>query len=343
MTGQNHLRTWNVDGWRLGHQRWIRIGLACVCIGMTWIVSSCGGSPSAQGLDASGFIEARSYSLALETGGTVKEVPVTEGDAVLADQVLLVLDSSEQESMRTQAQAGVQAARAVLQDLRDQPGDEQALIAQAGVDEAQGKLDAAEAELALLVARYSPLNPPDVEFHLAQTAVAIAEAELGLAEAEFDRVQAGASEGEITVAQAQLDEAEANLALIDLQIERLTLRSPVAGVVGQVLVNVGETTAAGAPLIQIIDPSDLKLTVYVPETAVAQLAVGDMVIVTVDAYPEDTWQGSVARIADQAQFTPSNVQTLEERVKLVFAVEIALDDESGRLKAGMPADVNFVP
>jgi HlyD family secretion protein len=61
----------------------------------------------------------------------------------------------------------------------------------------------------------------------------------------------------------------------------------------------------------------------------------------VDAYPDETWEGRIERIADQAQFTPSNVQTVEERVKLVFAVEIALDDQSGRLKAGMPADVIF--
>jgi HlyD family secretion protein len=337
MTDQNTRQPRQIAGW-------VRIGLACTFIGIAWSASGCGGTQSAdQGVDVSGFIEARSYSLAMESGGTVREVPVAEGDAVLADQVLVVLDSAEQESMRMQAQAGVRAARAVLQDLRDQPSDEDELIAQAGLDEAQGKLDAAEAELALLIARYSPFDPPDAELHQAETLVALAEAEVQLAQAELERLQAGALEGEITVAQAQLAEAEANLALIELQIEMMTLRSPVDGVVGQVLVNVGETATAGGPLIQIIDRSDLRLTVYVPETQVAKLAVGDPVVVMVDAYPEDTWDGSIARIADQAQFTPSNVQTVEERVKLVFAVEIALEDESGRLKAGMPADVSFNP
>ncbi|HEY69798.1 MAG TPA: HlyD family efflux transporter periplasmic adaptor subunit [Anaerolineae bacterium] len=344
MMGRNTLQTRQIVGWGLGNHRRIRIGMACVFIGIACLTSSCGGIQSAeQGVDASGFIEATSYSLAMEFGGTVREVPVAEGDVVLADQVLVVLDSTEQESMRIQAQAGVQAARAVLKALRDQPSDEELIIAQAGLDEAQGKVDAAEAELALLIAQYSPFDPPDAELHLAQTAVAIAEAELQLAQAEFDRVQAGASEGEIAVAQAQLAEAEANLALIDLQIERMTLRAPVDGVVGQVLVNVGEIAKAGGPLIQVIDRSDLRLTVYVPETQVARLAVGDSVVVTVDAYPDDSWDGNIARIADQAQFTPSNVQTVEERVKLVFAVEITVEDESGRLKSGMPADVSFVP
>jgi HlyD family secretion protein len=344
MTGQSAHQMRKITKRGRGNLQRIRITMACAFIGIAWLAAACGGTQTAeQGVDASGFIEARSYSLAMETGGTVSEISVAEGDMVLADQALVVLDSAEQEGMRTQAQTGVEAARAVLEDLRDQPSDEEMLLAQAGLDEAQGKLDAAEAELALLIAQYSPFDPPDAELHLAQTAVAIAGAELQLAEAEFDRVQAGASEGEIAVAQAQLAEAEANLALIDLQIEMMTLRSPGDGVVGQVLVNVGEIATAGGPLIQIIDRSDLRLAVYVPETQVAQLAVGDSVVVTVDAYPEDTWDGSIARIADQAQFTPSNVQTVEERVKLVFAVEIVLEDESGRLKAGMPADVSFHP
>ncbi len=83
------------------------------------------------------------------------------------------------------------------------------------------------------------------------------------------------------------------------------------------------------------------MVVYVAETHVARLNAGDQVTIIVDAYPEDTWTGRIVRIADQAQFTPSNVQTVEERVKLVFAVEIAVDDESGHLKPGMPADVVF--
>ncbi len=162
-----------------------------------------------------------------------------------------------------------------------------------------------------------------------------------MAQAELDRVNAGAHAGEIEAAEAALDEAEASLRLVELQIEMMTLSSPVDGVVGEVLVRVGESAAPGAPLIEIHEISNLRLTVYVAETQVADLAVGDQVAVMVDAYPQQTWEGRIARIADQAQFTPSNVQTVEERVKLVFAVEIALENESGSLKAGMPADVIF--
>jgi len=292
-------------------------------------------------VDASGFIEARSYSLASERGGTVVEILVRVGDPVESGDLLLALDASGLESMRIGAEAGVQAARAASQELLDQPTETERLISQAALDGAYGKQDAAEAELALLLAGYAPSNPPASELHLAEAKVEIAEAEAQLALAQFNRVNAGARSGEIDAAQAAVAGAEANLDLVNLQIERMRLYSPVDGVVGEILLHVGETASPGAPLIQVHELDHLRLTVYVAETNVARLDVGGQVTIVVDAYPEDTWTGYIERIADQAQFTPTNVQTVEERVKLVFAVEIALEDTSGRLKPGMPADVIF--
>jgi HlyD family secretion protein len=243
--------------------------------------------------------------------------------------------------LRLQAEAGVDAAQAALQELLDQPSEADRLIAQAALNEAYAKQDSAEAELALLLASYVPSSPPTADLHLAESKVEIAKAEAQFVLAQFNRVNAGAHSGEIDAAEAALAGAEANLELINLQIEMMTLTSPIDGVAGEVLVNVGEMASPGAPLIEIRELSDLRLTVYVAEAHVAQLDVGDQAVITVDAYPDETWTGYIERIADQAQFTPSNVQTVEERVKLVFAVEIAVDDASGRLKPGMPADVLF--
>jgi HlyD family secretion protein len=145
-------------------------------------------------------------------------------------------------------------------------------------------------------------------------------------------------EGEIRVARAALDEAEADLHYIDLQIQDLSLTAPVEGIVSQVLVEVGEMASPGAMLVQIRDPAHLTLTLYVPVAQVAKVDYGDQVEVVVDAFSDETFHGRVSRIADQAQFTPSGVQTQEERVKQVFAMEIILEPSGGRLKPGMPAD-----
>ncbi len=342
MTGQTRRAIRSNAEPMAGNRCQARIAVICLTVLLTSMVAGCDTLlPAGEEPDASGFIEARSYSLASERGGTVSEVLVGVGDSVLSGQDLISLDAAGLESLRVQAEAGVNAARAELQQLQDQPSDEEALLAQAALSEANGKQDSAEAELALLLATYRPAIPPNVDLHPAEAAVDIAKAQVLLAQAELDRVNAGAPSGEIEIAEAALEEAEANLRLVELQIAMMTLSSPVDGVVGEVLVNVGETAAPGVPVIVIREISDLRLTVYVAETLVARLAVGDQVTVMVDAYPEETWEGNIERIADQAQFTPSNVQTVEERVKLVFAVEISLDDESGRLKAGMPADVIF--
>jgi HlyD family secretion protein len=196
--------------------------------------------PGDEGPDASGFIEARSYSLASETGGTVGEVFVGIGDSVLQGQNLISLDPAGLESLRIQAEAGVNAARAALQGLQDQPTNQELLIAQASLSEANGKQDSAEAEMALLLATFSPFDPPDAELHVAEAAVAIAKAQVQLAQAELDRVNAGSHSGEIEIAEDSVDEAEAGLSLVELQIAMLTLTSPVDGVVGEVLVSVGE-------------------------------------------------------------------------------------------------------
>ena len=95
----------------------------------------------------------------------------------------------------------------------------------------------------------------------------------------------------------------------------------------------------GAALLELADLEHLTLTVYVPEDRYGQVALGEQVTVTVDSFPGQAFRGTVSRIADQAEFTPRNVQTVEGRTTTVFAVDLALDPSDGRLKPGMPADV----
>jgi HlyD family secretion protein len=263
-------------------------------------------------ISASGFIEGRAYNLALSTGGRVVKVVVGEGDRVSASDLLVEIDDVMLVSFREQAQAGVDAAQAALRMLEERPLDEEVASASAELHAAQAELDGAEAALDLLIASYDPFDPPDADILTAESAIAIAEAGLKL--------------------------SKAKLYFVDLQMQELSLTSPVDGIVSQVLVEAGETAVPGAVLVQIRDPSHLTLTLYVPVVPVAKVGYGDLVEVTVDSFPDEVFQGRVSRIADQAQFTPSEVQTQEERVKQVIAVDIILELSGGKLKPGMPAD-----
>jgi len=112
-------------------------------------------------------------------------------------------------------------------------------------------------------------------------------------------------------------------------------------VILQRLTNPGEITAPTAPLFLIANLDELELTVFIPESDLGKVELGQRAQVTVDAY-EDIFVGTVSHIASSAEFTPRNVQTQEERVHMVFAIKIHLDNHEGYLRPGMPADAVFV-
>ncbi|MCB0216719.1 MAG: efflux RND transporter periplasmic adaptor subunit [Chloroflexi bacterium] len=140
---------------------------------------------------------------------------------------------------------------------------------------------------------------------------------------------------------AQLAQAEASLALVEAQLERMTVTAPSAGTILERAVEPGEIAVPGAPLMRLGLLDRLWITVYVPEDRYGQIEVGDRATLTVDAYPDRSFEAVVRAIADQAEFTPRNVQTASSRRATVYAVSLAISDSRGRLKPGMPADLRF--
>ncbi len=231
----------------------------------------------------------------------------------------------------------------------DEPQDETRIeflryemeLLRAQIAAAQALYDGAVRKQSLLQEQYRRPLALIAEAHRADAQIAVAEAQLALAQAQYDVLVAPPRPQEIAMARAQVDLAEAQVALIDAQIERLALRAPLDGVVTARAVAAGETATAGVPLLTIADLRTLKLVIYIPETQIGRVRLGAPVTVTVDAYPGERFQGEVVRIGREAEFTPRNVQTEEERVDLVFAVEVRLDNHDGRLKAGMPAEATI--
>lgn len=141
------------------------------------------------------------------------------------------------------------------------------------------------------------------------------------------------------VAAAQLKEAEAAARVARVTLEDMRLASPIDAVVTRTHAEVGETVAAGRPVVTLTNLDKPWVRVYVPETVIGRVRLGGVADITVDSFPDRVFKGRVTYIASQAEFTPKNVQTQEERVKLVFAVDVTADNPDGTLKPGMPADV----
>lgn len=161
------------------------------------------------------------------------------------------------------------------------------------------------------------------------TAVTAAEGVLSQAQAAADQ------------AQTAVDQAQANLDLIDTQIAKLTIPSPMDGVVLTRNVEVGEFVQPGATAFVLGELNNLTITVYVPENRYGEVSIGQQAELTVDSFPALTFTAEVIQIADKAEFTPRNVQTVEGRSSTVYAIKLKVNDPDGKLKIGMPADVVF--
>lgn len=214
--------------------------------------------------------------------------------------------------------------------------------AQTGVEMAEVALAGAKKQVEHLVRlRKRPL-PLIAQANAAEAAFRQAEAAVLAAQANLAAAKAGPTPEDIAVAQGQVLEAEATLAKVDVQLARQTLTTPRAGLISRKLVEPGELAAPGAMLLELSDLETTKLTVYLPETELGRVKIGQQARVYVDAYPGEAFAGTVSFIAHEAEFTPRNVQTQAERVNLVFAVKIKLDNADHRLKPGMPADAEIL-
>jgi len=167
--------------------------------------------------------------------------------------------------------------------------------------------------------------------------------ETGEESLQVEAARAGVSLAEAGLAQARAmaEQAKAGLDVLLAQEEKLTAESPVDGVVLSLNVMEGEITGPGSTLMTIAPLDELKLTVYISEENYGQVKLGQSVEIQVDSFPGEKFQGDVVYIADQAEFTPRNVQTVEGRKTTVYAIKILVDNPTGELKPGMPTDVIF--
>jgi HlyD family secretion protein len=216
--------------------------------------------------------------------------------------------------------------------------DQQVLAAQAVLRAAEAQRQGAQATLTQLRSIRARPVALDAAVHTAEGQAAQAEAALGVAKASLARVQAPAQPEAVAVAQASVAKAEAATSLVAAMLEKLQLTSPVTGTVTAGTIHTGEVAQPGAPLLTIVDLEHVKLVIFVPAGRIGQVRLGQQAEVSTDSYPGRRFSGAVTHINDQAEFTPKNVQTQEERVKMGFRVEIALDNPNGALKPGMPAD-----
>ena len=218
----------------------------------------------------------------------------------------------------------------------------QTAAAEIGVQLASAQTQMLRVQLAHLWEQYTNPVALQVQVNQAEAGYHITEAAVSLAEANLNAVKTPTSTEEIAVAEAQLRLAESALVLIDAQRAQLTLTAPRDGIITTRVVDVGELAIPGATLLNVTDLDRVTLRVFIPETQIGRVNLGQSANVTIDSL-DTVFEGEITFIANTAEFTPKNIQTKEERVNLVFAVEVTIDNPDHLLKPGMPADAEIFP
>ena len=172
--------------------------------------------------------------------------------------------------------------------------------------------------------------------------VEAARAQLKAARDRLELLQAGPRPQQVEAARAQVNQAAAALRQAEARLQEMRVVAPISGVVLRKNLEVGETATPTLPIVTLVDPKELWLRAYVPETEVGRIKVGQAARIKIDAFPNRYFPARLSEIASEAEFTPKNVQTQKERVNLVFRVKLAIDNPEDLLKPGLPADAEIL-
>ena len=313
--------------------------IAILIVGLAvWVIK--GFNQDDGSLKLYGSIDMRTVDLAFEESGRVEAVLVKEGASVKAGDVLAKLDATRYRIARDRAQAQVQVA------------DSQLTLLLAGsrleeIEAGKARLRAAKANRVLsekICAREKQMGNASSQQARDQACYAAAANRAAEDEAQkvLDLLLAGTRIEEIDVARATLNEAKVALADTERALNNCVLRAPSDAVVRSRLKEAGDMVGASAPIFELALMQPLWARVYIDESNLGQIAMGQSVEVTVDSFPNEHFSATVGFISSVAEFTPKTVQTEALRTHLVYEVRLTVDDPENRLRLGMPVTARLI-
>ena len=309
-------------------------------VAATWLIAR--SRADGNGILASGTIEATEADLGFQRPGRITAITVREGDSVVAGDTIAQLYRGELEASYLAAEAGVDAAQARLQELLSGSRSEEVAQTEAAERAAAQRFANArrDVERTRRLLEGGAVSQELLDHH--QTAFEVARADHEQVQERLRLVRAGPRPEQITAQRAAVRLAEAQREQIDAALEQMEITAPFGGQVSARHREIGEIVPAGAPVLRIMDPGNRWVRIYVREDIVGRLGIGQTMTISADAYPDRQYRGQIVFIAAQAEFTPRNVQTTEERVKLVHEVRVRITADSDfDLKPGLAADVRL--
>jgi HlyD family secretion protein len=353
--------------------------LLIVAAGLGGAAFSAGWFRRDTGLEGSGTVEARDIRVGSKIGGRIDKVLVREGDAVEPGQVLITFDDKELQAALAQSHAAAEKARRgyrpeEIAEARATAAEAQAEYEQRKNGYRQEDIAAAQADLDRTKAdesrahsdfnRYQALAQKDLvskqQRDTAEATWRMALAQQQSAQHKLDQLRHGYRPEEIASAEARylaaqatlekfvrgnrpedIDLAKASYSLDQARYREREVTAPAAATVEVLDVRPGDLVAPNTPVATLLERDQIYVRIYIPETEIGHAQLGQKAEVRVDSFQKTVFDGTIEQINQQAEFLPRNVQTREERVHQVFGVKVRIDDPSGRIRAGMAADVKL--
>ena len=284
-------------------------------------------------------VEAAGSDLGVQLANLEKELHDASNDDFIAAETRLA-----------ETQAAFEIADLTLQQAQAAGDDVLEAVAQESRDAALADLDATQLEYDRMLSTAAANDVLEARAHVAVARARFDNASdqlifllSGEQSLQVEAARAGVEQAKTAIAQAEanLAQAEAALQTLEIQIEKTVVRAPISGVILSMSLSAGELVAPGATVMSIGQLDEVELLVYIPEDQYGRVSIGQKVSITADSFPGEVFSGQVQYIADQAEFTPRNVQTTEGRKSTVYAVKILVPNTDQALKPGMPVDVEF--
>ena len=303
------------------------------------IFNGCGNNADKTTIEAQGNIEAINIVVSSKVNGEVINIIKDEGEKVNEKDTVIIIDPEVYELRYAEATAILQQAEAKYNLLKKGARKEDLKQSEESLKQAQINLNLANKDKERMTNLHASKSITEKQFEDAIARYEIAFAKFNSAEQHNKKMKNFARPEELQQAEANLNRALASVNLIKKNLRDCYVTSPSNGFIVKKFVEKGESVAAMSSLFQVANLNTVELVIYIPETKLGMVKLGQIAEIRTDTYPDKIYEGRISFISPEAEFTPKNIQTKEERTKLVFKVKIKVDNVQFELKDGMPADV----
>ncbi|MDP4115818.1 MAG: efflux RND transporter periplasmic adaptor subunit [Bacteroidota bacterium] len=305
------------------------------------LLLSCGKNNKDKTVEASGNIEAVNVTVSAKTMGEVINIIKDEGSRVNKGDTVMIIDYANLDLQLAQAKASADQAEAQLQLLKSGARKEDIQSAAEQLNQAQANFDAAKSDKIRMSKLFESNSITKKQFEDVQNRYDVSAAQLNASKQNLAKLKTFTRPEDLKQAKANFDRQTAAVNIIKKSINDSYVISPISGIIVKKFVEQGESVTNLSSLFKAADLRKVQLVIYVSEEELGKVKLGQSTEIKTDTYKNKTYNGKVVFISPEAEFTPKNIQTKDERTKLVFAVKIEIDNPDFELKEGMPADATI--